>query len=194
MDKSYALNKAAGYTSFAANHRALDNIPAYPARPNNVNANNVTRLALARNFLYIIGQNYASKATYLRTVKSTNYDVVLMDAFDPNGVAFSAAEIGQLKRKANGARRLVISYMSIGEAENYRYYWKKTWKVGNPTFISAQNPDWPGNYKVKYWIKSWQNIIFGNNSSYLKRILNAGFDGVYLDIIDAFSYFENPQG
>jgi len=34
-------------------------------------------------------------------------------------------------------------------------------------------------------------IIYGNNNSYLKKILDAGFDGVYLDIIDAFEYFEN---
>ena len=34
-------------------------------------------------------------------------------------------------------------------------------------------------------------IIYGNNNSYLEKILDAGFDGVYLDIIDAFEYFEN---
>lgn len=34
-------------------------------------------------------------------------------------------------------------------------------------------------------------IIYGNNNSYVKKILDAGFDGVYLDIIDAFEYFEN---
>jgi cysteinyl-tRNA synthetase len=43
---------------------------------------------------------------------------------------------------------------------------------------------------VKYWEKDWQNIIYGNDNSYSKKILNAGFDGVYLDIIEAFEYFE----
>ena len=80
--------------------------------------------------------------------------------------------------------------MSIGEAEDYRYYWQSSWKIGSPDWIEKENPDWEGNYKVKYWEKGWQDIIYGNNDSYLKKILDTGFDGVYLDIIDAFEYFE----
>jgi len=80
--------------------------------------------------------------------------------------------------------------MSIGEAEDYRYYWQSGWKVGNPSFLDKENPNWKGNYKVRYWDKDWQNIIYGNDNSYLKKILDAGFDGVYLDIIDGFEYFE----
>ena len=56
--------------------------------------------------------------------------------------------------------------------------------------MDAENPNWAGNFKVKYWNTEWQNIIYGNDNSYLKKILNAGFDGVYLDIIDAFEYYE----
>lgn len=40
------------------------------------------------------------------------------------------------------------------------------------------------------WDENWQAIIYGNDDSYLKKIIDAGFDGVYLDIIDAFEYFE----
>lgn len=56
--------------------------------------------------------------------------------------------------------------------------------------MAAENPDWPGNYKVKYWNEDWQKLIYKNNDSYLNKISTAGFDGVYLDIIDAFEYFE----
>ena len=41
------------------------------------------------------------------------------------------------------------------------------------------------------WNKDWQNIIYGNENSYLNKIIDANFDGVYLDIIDAFEYYEN---
>ncbi|MGQ9708740.1 MAG: hypothetical protein ACUVUR_07715 [bacterium] len=44
---------------------------------------------------------------------------------------------------------------------------------------------------LRYWEKGWQSIIYGNDSSYLKKILDAGFDGVYLDVVDAFEYFES---
>ena len=37
--------------------------------------------------------------------------------------AFTAAEITALKTKANGGKRFIISYVSIGSAEKYRYYW-----------------------------------------------------------------------
>jgi cysteinyl-tRNA synthetase len=77
--------------------------------------------------------------------------------------------------------------MSIGEAEDYRYYWNPEWKTNQPSWLAEENPDWPGSYKVRYWDKYWQKIIYG----YLDKILTAGFDGVYLDIIDAFQYFEN---
>ena len=113
-----------------------------------------------------------------------------MDLFFGEGIEFTSAEINQLKNKANGGKRLVISYMSIGEAEDYRYYWQAGWEPDNPAFLDAENPHWEGNYKVRYWEKEWKDIIFGNESSYLKKILDADFDGIYLDIIEAFEYFE----
>jgi len=113
-----------------------------------------------------------------------------MDLYFNETTEFTEGEIGQLKYKANGGKRLIISYMSIGEAENYRYYWQSGWKTGNPSWLDDENREWAGNYKVRYWETEWQNIIFGNDNSYLNKIINAGFDGVYLDIIDAFEFFE----
>ena len=81
--------------------------------------------------------------------------------------------------------------MSIGEAENYRYYWHIDWNLSPPKWMSVENSDWKGNYKVKYWDQDWKDIIYGYTNSYLDKIVNKGFDGVYLDIIDAFEYFEN---
>jgi len=190
MARSYQVNGANGYISFAADQRGLNDIPAFPANIINENANVVSSLSEAKNFLYLINtENFNSKAAFIKAVSATNYDALIMDLYF-NDTAFTSAEITALKKKANGGTRQVISYMSIGEAENYRYYWQKAWKPGNPVWLDAVNPDWPGNYKVKYWNKDWQSIIYGNDTSYLKKILNAGFDGVYLDIIDAFEYYE----
>jgi cysteinyl-tRNA synthetase, unknown class len=191
MDKSYSSNNTNGYISFAADQRELFNIPSYPAQPYGVNSNNITSISQAKNFLYLINpEKFASKAAFINAVKATNYDVILMDLF-LNNTAFTATEIDQLKTKANGGKRLVICYMSIGEAEDYRYYWQSTWKVGNPPFIAAEDPNWPGNYYVQYWNTDWKAIIYGNDTSYTKKLLNSHFDGAYLDIIDAFEYFEN---
>ena len=45
---------------------------------------------------------------------------------------------------------------------------------------------WVGNFAVQYWGPEWQHILFGTPESYLERILARGFDGVYLDRVDAF--------
>lgn len=192
MDNSYSVNHTNNYISFAADHRELDNIPNYPSPIYNENSDTITSLYQAKNFLHLINPDnlYTNKQDFVDAVKNTNYDCIIMDFFY-NGEEFTATQIEELKQKANGGKRLLICYMSIGEAENYRYYWQSNWTIGNPSFIEKENPNWQGNYVVRYWETEWQHIIFGNDNSYLKKILDAGFNGVYLDIIDAFEQFEN---
>ncbi len=84
------------------------------------------------------------------------------------------------------AGRKMIAYLSIGEAENYRSYWKPGWKQNPPDFLMKENPDWPGNYGVKFWVKSWQQIILEE----IDKITAQGFDGLYLDKVDIFEDFE----
>ena len=117
-------------------------------------------------------------------------DVLILDAFY-DGDILTADDVAALKTKVNGDDRLVISYLSIGEAEDYRYYWHNSWKSNPPSWLVEENPEWHGNYKVRYWDSAWQEIVYGTDNSYLDKIMDAGFDGVYLDIIDAFEYFEN---
>ncbi len=88
-------------------------------------------------------------------------------------------------RKLQEQGKLVVSYLSIGEAESYRDYWKD-WGDKLPGFVEKQNPDWEANYKVKFWDLEWQNIVFNK----LDKVVEAGYDGIYLDIIDAYYYFE----
>ncbi len=191
MDDSYTRNSAGGYISFAADHRELDNIPAYPCPAFSENNRQIGALAEAQNFLYLINPgNFATKTAFIEAVAATNYDLLIMDLFFADGITFTRSETDRLRQKENGGKRLVIAYMSIGEAEDYRYYWDNHWNTQKPAWLDAENPDWAGNYKVKYWDEAWQQIIFGNDNSYLKKIVDAGFDGVYLDIIDAFEYFE----
>lgn len=191
MDNSYSQNSMAGYISFAANERELNNIPAYPNPIFGENSNTITRLSEIRNFLYLINdENYSSKTDFINAVTSTNYDLLIMDLFFDGTTEFTLDEIEQLKKKSNGGKRLLVSYMSIGEAEDYRYYWQSDWDESSPSWMDGENPHWEGNYKVRYWEPEWQSIIYGNENAYLDKIIYAGFDGVYLDIIDAFEYYE----
>lgn len=118
-------------------------------------------------------------------IAQSSYDLMVID-FSRDGstaAAFSSDDVTSMKGSGDASKRL-IAYMSIGEAEDYRDYFDP-----NADYIEAENPDWPGNYKVYYWQDNWQAVI----DTYLDQIIDAGFDGVYLDIIDAYEYF-SPDG
>lgn len=92
-----------------------------------------------------------------------------------------------------------IAYLSIGEAESYRYYWEKSWLGKSddsqltskaPKWLGHTNPDWEGNYKVRYWDPDWRDTII---KPYLDKIIEQGFSGVYLDIIDGFEYWSDSE-
>lgn len=190
VDASYDGNELKGFVSFAADRRELDGIPSYPEAPNNVNGNDIRSLTDAKNFLYLIDpEKFPDREAYLDAVKGTDFDILILDLFC-EGTELTAGEVASLKKKEGGGERLVICYMSIGEAEDYRYYWRSEWNKGPPRWLDEENPDWDGNYKVHYWDTEWQSILYGNENAYLDRIIMAGFDGVYLDIIDAFEYYE----
>jgi cysteinyl-tRNA synthetase, unknown class len=194
MDHSYNINHSSGYISFAADQRGLNDIPSYPLSPYNENSDDIDTLSQAKNFLYLIDcNNYTTKESFLNALKATNYDILIIDLFFNDGTALTKNDIESLKRKANNGKRKVISYLSIGEAENYRYYWQSDWLTDKPEWLQKENPDWPGDYKVNYWDTNWQSIIYGNDSSYVKLIQQSGFDGVYLDIIDGYEYFEESN-
>jgi len=124
----------------------------------------------------------------LAAIGNTAYDLVIIDysADGSDDGAFSATQIRTLQHSPGG-NKIVLAYLSIGEAEDYRFYWQKGWCPGNPAWLDAENPNWPGNYKVHYWDPAWQAIIF----RYVDRLLDAGFDGAYLDIIDAYEYYQD---
>jgi cysteinyl-tRNA synthetase len=114
-------------------------------------------------------------------IARTSYDLVVIDHAGDDG-PFSKAQVDQMKRKPDGSRRLVISYVSIGEAETYRPYWNKAWKKQPPAWLGKENREWRGNYGVRFWEDEWQGIIF----DYADKIVAAGFDGIYLDKVDEF--------
>ena len=102
--------------------------------------------------------------------------------------AFTQEEIARAKMKPDGTRRLVLAYLSIGEAERYRRYWQPDWELPGqaPSWLGAMNPQWVGNYPVRFWDRGWQRLIFGGPDSYLADIQSQGFDGIYLDRADVF--------
>jgi cysteinyl-tRNA synthetase, unknown class len=103
-----------------------------------------------------------------------------------------------MKLRRSGPPKQVIAYMSIGEAEEARFYWKKAWAhkavktPAAPSWLYKPNEGgWTGNWRVKFWEAGWQKIIIDDPRSFLNQIIDAGFDGVFLDIVEAAEYWED---
>jgi cysteinyl-tRNA synthetase len=112
--------------------------------------------------------------------------VIDPDATGGNGRALEPRDVAKLKTKPDGERRLVLSYLSVGEAETYRRYWKEGWRVEPPEWLGPANPNWPGSFVARYWDDGWKKLVYGTADSALERILDLGFDGVFLDRVDAY--------
>ncbi len=83
--------------------------------------------------------------------------------------------------------KTVIAYLSIGQAESYRSYWDDKWELDTPRWLGTEDLEWPENYWVRYWDQEWKNIVF----TCLHEIIEKGFDGVLLDRVDAYEYWED---
>lgn len=154
----------------------------------NENSTNILTLEDAKNYLYLISSNlFLSKSAILEAIAATNFDAVILDLFFEDEM-FTKSDLGLIRYKANGGKRLLISYMSIGSAEKYRYYWKKHWARQHPIWLKRKYEGYKDEFWVNFWHKDWKEIIYGNEKSYTKKILDAGFDGVYLDNVEAY-YF-----
>jgi cysteinyl-tRNA synthetase len=135
----------------------------------------------------------------LGKLAASNADLLVIDYALRNGRdPITRTEIAKLKRKSDGTPRLVVSYLSIGEAEDYRFYWKADWsKAANyvPSWLDEPNCAWPGAFAVRFWDEGWRQLVYRDSESYLQRIINAGFDGVYLDRVDIYDQYlaKRPQ-
>ena len=143
-------------------------------------------------FMYQI--QYLEEHAAIDILGATDYDMLVVEP----GFNFKEAPydinymLNKLKNKPNGDKRLLLAYIDIGQAEDWRTYWGTDWiaptetQAGNPDFLITIDPDgWAGNYPVAYWDTAWQNIWLGDNGL-IKQIADYGFDGVYLDWVEAY--------
>jgi cysteinyl-tRNA synthetase len=118
-------------------------------------------------------------------IGETAFDLLVLSI----GAAGGSREVVEKLKHSPGGEKIVLCYMSIGQAEDYRFYWQREWYQDPPAWLDEPDPEWAGDYWVRYWDPEWQAIIYGSPESYLDRILALGFDGVYLDRVDTYEYY-----
>ena len=212
---SFEITKANGFGDCVCTDRGLSSLPTYDF-PHNVN--DCYHIDDIENFMVLLNPQpdvnppFSSKEDYIEKMADTWYDCLIID-LEYNGEVLSQKDVERMRHKPNGSRRILCCYMSLGEAEVYRPYWDDRWSnykhdsedpqspnhmdwkkaVSYCDWIAEPNLDWGGDFKVKYWTDEWKKILFGTDDSYLDLILRANFDGVFLDVIDAYEYFEEKQ-
>jgi len=188
------LSKANGFIPFASTNAndIFNTIPSIPSRPVNENPKNVTGLKVANNFLYLTDtSNYDRQEDFVMALNGTNFDAVITDVYHRGRRPFTKKNVQSFKFKRVGARRLVFAKMNIGYAESSLYYWKPGWGEGNPPYIGSPTPTNPDKYSVQYWYQAWQDVITSKPNSYVYGIYKQGFDGVVIDGVDAYRFFES---
>ena len=162
-----------------------------PAGPITGNAQNA-RLAEVRHWLYLIDVNLDEETIDL--MAASEYDLVVLD-FIPSERGNTDYPMAQVVAWLQNAPRpkLVLAYIDIGEAEDYRSYWQEGWRAGDPSWIVGADADgWEGNFPVAFWHDQWRGIWLARGG-YIEAIVAPGFDGVYLDWVEAYAD-ERVQG
>ena len=134
----------------------------------------------------------AGRETWLNALRNSPYDVIYIDSFynhralPDSQTPLTRAEVESLKHKPDGSRRQVIAYLSVGSAEQNRWYAQDDWtwvdpanpnsersmksgKIINGVYSPPENaPAWlalgyGGNYAeeaiVQWWHRAWRDII-----------------------------------
>ena len=144
------------------------------------------------SFAYILqADSFAkTKPAVVAKLKESGRDWIVLDATFTGDTPWERTDLDTIR--SGKAGRKVVAYLSIGEAEDYRSYWQSDW-VSNgkrtaaaPAWLGIENPEWKGNYQVKYWNAQWQKLMLAAIDDAMER----GFDGVYLDIVDGFETYE----
>lgn len=157
-------------------------------------ARNAANLRMNRPLAAVHSWHYQLDHIDVAALAAQSADLMVIDFAKQDGkVPLTPQEVERLKLKPDGSRRYIIAYLSVGEGEEFRSYWHADWKVAPPDWVGEENCAWPKAHRVRYWLEGWKAINFRSQDSYLRRIIEAGFDGVYLDRVDIYETFEKER-
>jgi len=168
--------------------------PAGQPRADSQPATGPMALGSVKTFMYQL-QNIEDPAA-LDALAKSNYDLLVVEptALVTGNAGFDMKAM-LAKLRAGKPDRIILAYLDACQAESFRTYWQKSWKAptktakGVPDFILTPDPDgWSDDYTVAYWDPRWQAIFATDKDAQVHQVMNAGFDGVYLDWIDAWDF------
>ncbi|MDD1712093.1 MAG: endo alpha-1,4 polygalactosaminidase [Methanoregulaceae archaeon] len=128
--------------------------------------------------------------------KLKKFDIVMVEPYE-----MPASYVAELKK----AGTVVIAYISIGEADESRRYWRSWTPTERATEIPliprttvseqdslfiGPDPEWPGSFFVDARNETWQNIILNEEIPYILALGGDQYDGIVMDVIDVVDEYE----
>lgn len=165
---------------------ASDESAASPGTASAAPDGTLPALAEVEHWLYLIDVNLDDETA--AQITASDYQMVVIDFItsEKENGDFPLAALIEKWHEAP-VPKIVLAYIDIGQAESYRTYWEPDWEIGDPAWIAGDDPDgWEENYPVAYWEDAWRDIWLADDG-YLAEIVAVGFDGVYLDWVEAYS-------
>ena len=116
---------------------------------------------------------------YGEALPATALSGVALAILEPDHI--TPASLPETKTKFYG-------YISVGEVNNSRPYWKT---IRDEPWILAANPNWPDAHGVDIRAKGWQKILL---NTVIPSIIAKKYDGIFLDTLDeAMQQFPNSR-
>jgi Predicted extracellular endo alpha-1,4 polygalactosaminidase or related polysaccharide hydrolase len=186
-DAAYAASDRDRVLTYAAVD--LERLSVLPkGHPRAENADPVATITAARNWLPLLrADRFGTKAEWVMALAGTNHDALLIDVAHRGADPLNREEVARLKYKRLGSPRLVLAVLPVGKAYDWRWYWRKGWEAGNPPFLFAPDPDEPGSFVASMAAPQWKELL----GQYIAGIIDLGFDGVVLDDLDTYLWFED---
>jgi cysteinyl-tRNA synthetase len=116
-------------------------------------------------------------------LRESAYDLVVVDRVS-SVRGMQNFDTKAMVRSLRAGGRLCLAYFNVGQAENYRTYWRPEWRAptqqaaGDPPFLLTVDPEgWVGDYPVAFWSEDWLRILMEQ----VDVVVAQGFDGIYCD-------------
>ncbi len=133
-----------------------------------------TETGEVRSFVYQL-TNYPDGK--LDALADAPQDLAVIDLARDGGEGYFTRE--EIETLRNSGKK-VLAYFSMGTNETYRPEYEAVVEAG----LQLNHwPDWPDEYFVKYWEPAWWELAVKGR---IDQAIAAGFDGVYLDIPNAY--------
>lgn len=114
---------------------------------------------------------YYLKDPVLLAIETAPFSLFVIDVENENTV-FTKEQISKLQKT-----KKVFAYLSLGDAEDYRSYWKPLWNQKKPKWLGNEHPLWKGNFSVQDLLnKEWLEIT----KQQLDNVISVGYDGIVI--------------